>query len=219
MRIITFKDYILLFKLALVCLVFISCNKEEKIENSGQNRANQDYINYKTSVNKSKKNETKNIIQIQKKSLVFFMINSNEYNKLIRNTGYVNKYEFDIMFRDFKIVANAAKSMLNKKGIYSMVTTKPSFEFTLSNGEVVVFDRESEDMIIGQIFFDGESKPKVEEGVIKRHNLRELIRAFFKLEDVGYFPVDTLRVRIDTTSNNVSDSVNNARLNRFLNKN
>ncbi|MCD4793828.1 MAG: hypothetical protein K8R54_11370 [Bacteroidales bacterium] len=120
---------------------------------------------------------------IKGKSVVFFSLNKKEYNIFINRMGKHTKWEFDIIYNNFKRTAGNAAEPLKNINIRSTYTTEKILTFITADKDTLYFNRDNEDYFVGQIFFDGKDSLYIVEGLFKANNLEEMIIDFFDIKN------------------------------------
>jgi len=132
------------------------------------------------------------IYQIKKKAVIFFMIDRQEANRMVRELGDSYRWETDAMFNAFIEQSKTFGNLIKKHNIKSELAFNKKFQITLNDSSSVYFDREEEDQIMGEILTDGKKKPLIKYGMYTSRELAGLIQEFFEIENLGYVPPDTL---------------------------
>ncbi|MEA2041389.1 MAG: hypothetical protein U9N85_02395 [Bacteroidota bacterium] len=158
------------------------------------------------------KPEPEKIAYVKNKSVMFFRVNADEYRKIIKMSGDYAAYEFKFLFKRFGREAVEYRRILSGMGIESDMLFEKKIVFVTNTGEYL-FDREQEDMMMGQILFDGKDSISVEEGFVEPDELNEIIRKFFQIDSFSvnqenvYLEIDTVQEEVDDTATlNVIDS-------------
>ncbi len=185
---------------------FFSCNSKLEPEKLNNNISENKISNKQTrKADKIKGSEIiEKQIDINTRSIIFFRLNRKEYKAFIKSTGQYSKYEFDELFRKFANTGKSVKQILKNKDIDFKMSDCQIFNFKLDSGKVYKFNRVEEDKIMGQIFFDGKNKPLIIDGMMKRKEIKDTIKEYFKLSEINEFSKDTLI--IDTIDVSKHDS-------------
>ena len=172
------KKYKVLF---LVIIIFsFQCSSSKSSDktdsDSLQNLISQTY-EQKSTLN------TNESAQFKGKTVVFFSLNKEEYNSFLTRMGKVSKWEFDVIYNNFKRTAGNAAEPLKNINIRSTYTTEKILTFITADKDTLYFNRDNEDYFVGQIFFDGKDSLYIVEGLFKANNLEEMIIDFFDIKN------------------------------------
>jgi len=134
---------------------------------------------------------------------------------MLNTGGDESKWEFDMIYENFKKTADNSITALKEQHIYSVYTDRPVIEFLSEKKDTFIFNRTTNDYFIGQLFFNGVDSFRLEEGLIKTQDLEPMIGDFFKLksklsiapvaeisDSFRYYRVDTAIVTLPDTGNN-----------------
>ena len=173
-----------IFILYLFVLI-ISCNNSNSSDNIlSNNKHNISKINQrKDSAGNSTGNDTNNEFNfIRGKSVMFFSMDKEEYNSFIARMGKESKWEFDVIYNNFKRTAKNAAEPLKNINIRSSYTTEKILTFITAGNDTLYFNRADNDYFVGQIFFNGKDSLYIVEGLFKADNLEEIIVDFFDIK-------------------------------------
>ena len=171
------RNYILLF----ISTFFFSCyNGTNEISETTNKQIQSSEQSNNMEIKKSleKNNDGKSGI-ISGRSVIFYSLGKDEYKSFISRMGKHTKWEFDIIYNNFKKTADNAISSLKSIDIYSEYITDPIILFITNNQDTIYFDRTNDDYFVGQIIFNGKDSVFIEEGLMKADNLEELIKKHF----------------------------------------
>jgi len=168
--------------LLILYLSFTSCRNEEPLE--VQVTVNQVDTSLVQIVDKSKIDEDAETMTVKANSLVFFTINSREYNDLIRQSGKYTKYDFDLIFKNFDRLANATKKISYSKKFKSYKCKAGKYIFIGNSNDTFYFDRVQNDLLLGVAFFKGDSQPIIEEGLLDEKELHSKIKEYFSIDNL-----------------------------------
>jgi hypothetical protein len=199
-----YKIQNVLSALLFICLFSAqnSCAPPETTQEDVLALDNEYLIEESKAVNKSESEEQK-IAYIKDKSLMFFRLNPREYQTLLSQTGDVASYEFKYLFERFDRAASEFGIAVRKYGIDSDMLYEQKIIYITDTGRYS-FDRENEDMIMGQIFFDGKDSIIIEDGYIEPADLQLMIKDFFRTDSIR-INASNLVLSIDTIT--FSDTV------------
>jgi hypothetical protein len=108
-----------ILKFLLAVLVCLSCanNSESNIDNTEiDKKKNQKLENEDSQVENS-------MLFLNQRSVLFFSLTNKEYNNFINKMGAETKWEFDIIYKNFKKTAENAVKSLESKNIQSEYST------------------------------------------------------------------------------------------------
>lgn len=134
---------------------------------------------------------------IEKKAVVFFLLNKKEMKELMHEIGDSYRWETEALFNNFSNQVSTFQSLLKKHNINCTLSNSKQFEIKLQEGKVVSFDRIEHDQILGEIITDGIQEPLIEFGMYTNKELAGLLQDFFKIENLGYVPPDSLEIAPD----------------------
>lgn len=166
----------------IVLFLFQSCTQDKKNDLNSSGKPDVDSI---SGIQTSNNNHTdlQNIVYVKPNSIVFFSLSQKEYNQFIHLTGNQTKWEFDIIYKQFKKLAQNTKKALKNKKIKSVYLVNPKIAFITKKGDTLFFDRKENDLFIGQIFFNGMDTLDIEQGLMKTDSLENYIKRFFNLKE------------------------------------
>lgn len=166
----------------IVLFLFQSCTQDKKNDLNSSGKPDVDSI---SGIQTSNNNHTdlQNIVYVKPNSIVFFSLSQKEYNQFIHLTGNQTKWEFDIIYKQFKKLAQNTKKALKNKKIKSVYLVNPKIAFITKKGDTLFFDRKENDLFIGQIFFNGKDTLDIEQGLMKTDSLENYIKRFFNLKE------------------------------------
>lgn len=166
----------------IVLFLFQSCTQDKKNDLNSSGKPDVDSI---SGIQTSNNNHTdlQNIVYVKPNSIVFFSLSQKEYNQFIHLTGNQTKWEFDIIYKQFKKLAENTKKALKNKKIKSVYLVNPKIAFITKKGDTLFFDRKENDLFIGQIFFNGKDTLDIEQGLMKTDSLENYIKRFFNLKE------------------------------------
>lgn len=166
----------------IVLFLFQSCTQDKKNDLNSSGKPDVDSI---SGIQTSNNNHTdlQNIVYVKPNSIVFFSLSQKEYNQFIHLTGNQTKWEFDIIYKQFKKLAQNTKKALKNKKINSVYLVNPKIAFITKKGDTLFFDRKENDLFIGQIFFNGMDTLDIEQGLMKTDSLENYIKRFFNLKE------------------------------------
>jgi hypothetical protein len=204
----------------IISVIVFSCEKNNTQSNNNQNNNNkkQKVINIKKiEISENDENVLHNndTIYINGRSIIFFTKNKKEFQKMLNTGGEESKWEFDMIYSNFKKIAENSNIPLKELNIYSVYTDKPVIQFLSEKKDTFIFNRTTNDYFIGQLFFNGIDSFRLEEGLINTDELELLITDFFKLKsDINIKQVqeisDSFRYyHIDTSIVTISDTIGN----------
>lgn len=131
------------------------------------------------------------VINLEKRTVVFFMISKREIKELIHDMGETYRWETEALFNNFNNQAKAFQTILKKHSIRCIISEQKVYHIKLNNDSVIKFNRIEKDQIIGQIFSDGEQQPVIEFGMYTNGELAKMLEKFYKIENLGYVPPDS----------------------------
>ncbi len=168
-------------------LMLVACKSKTEDKNKNVASVNEIEVSDNADSAHSKKfaDENKTFV-VKGKSVIFFMLNQREINQLIKQSGDNAQWEFESLFNKFKFTASSLRSSLDKQHITTTITNAKYFEMQPNSGTSIKFDRVKEEQIMGQIFFDGVNKPRIEYGVFKGKELIEIVENYFKIKNIDY---------------------------------
>jgi hypothetical protein len=198
--------------------MFVSCQNDPGNKSHDNNKKDPVKFNLKeidTSDDEAVVNKlNKDTIFVTGKSMIFFTKSRKEFQKMLNAGGDESKWEFDMIYENFKKTADNSGAALKVHNIYSVYTDKPVIQFLSLKKDTFIFNRTSNDYFIGQLLFNGIDSFRLEEGLIKTEDLETMISDFFKLKSkISIAPVieisDSFRYyQIDTAIVTVPDSIN-----------
>jgi hypothetical protein len=159
--------------------------------------------------------KNRDTIFIKGKSMIFFTKSRKEFQRMLNAGGEESKWEFDMIYNNFKKTADNSQIPLKEFNIYSTYTDKPVIQFLSEKKDTFIFNRTTNDYFIGQLFFNGIDSFRLEEGLIKTEDLEMMISDFFelktKIEIANVYEIsDSFRYyQVDTTIVTVSDTIDN----------
>lgn len=171
-----------------------------------------EYIMKKPDTVNNREPETQRIAYIKNKSLMFFRINSGEYQTLLLQTGDVASYDFKFLFERFDRAVSEFGKALRKYDIESDMLYEQKIIYVTDTGQFH-FDRVEKDMIMGQIFFDGKDSIIIEDGYIEPSDLQRMIMDFFKTDSIAInnsnlvLPIDTMTIPDTTEQEQMPDTL------------
>ncbi len=184
--------YILVLWLSILFNVSCNTTHEQNTENTIVKVV--DTLSYEEIEKSIKKEQQAGICKIEKKAVIFFMIDRQEAKKLAHELGDSYRWETNMLFSGFLNQTKEFGRLIRKHNIKSELVHSSKFSIILNNGNSINFDREQEGQIMGEILTDGEKEPLIEYGMYQNKDLAELIQNFFKIENLGYVSPDTLTV-------------------------
>lgn len=158
---------------------------------------------YKDKINNNLKEKS---LRIKGHSVIFFMPEPKELEDIIKTNLY-SKWEFTSIINNFKATANSTAKQLKKKNIFSKLTNASYFEIEMDTGGVIIFDRITEDQLMGHIISDGKKEPIINYGLYKNSELKDLIIDFFEIESYENIELDSLE-KIQEKQYEQTDSTN-----------
>lgn len=164
-----------------------------------------DTLSYEVVERQIKQEQQAEIYKIEKKAVIFFMIDRQEAKRLAKELGDSYRWETDMLFNGFLNQTKEFTRLISKHNIKSELVFSSKFQIFLDDSSSVIFDREKEDQILGEIITDGKKKPIIEYGMYSNRELAALIQSFFEIENLGYVSPDTLSIPEEEMLN--SDSV------------
>ncbi len=159
--------------------------------------------------------KNRDTIFIKGKSMIFFTKSRKEFQRMLNAGGEESKWEFDMIYNNFKKTADNSQIPLKELNIYSTYTDKPVIQFLSEKKDTFIFNRTANDYFIGQLFFNGIDSFRLEEGLIKTEDLEMMISDFFKLKtrieiaNVQELSDSFRYYQVDTTIVTVSDTIDN----------
>jgi len=117
-----------------------------------------------------------NIDYVKGRSLIFSRQDEEEYNSFIKRMGISSKWEFDIIYKNFKKIAKNAEVPLENAKIDYLHTTEKIFGLIAYDNDTMYFNRNDEDYFVGQIFFDGKDLLIINEGLYSSSSCLEKIK-------------------------------------------
>ncbi len=194
---------LLLFALFLACS---SPTGKEQQQKQTENQHNKQQI---TNVTPHAKVRKDTAIYFNTPALIFFRIDDAEINKMKRRSDVALQYELDILFRNFDATAKSARKMLRKKPVKSILTDCSQLYFINKNNDTLYFNRKYEDMIMGEIFYDGKDSLVVIEGEMRLKEVRDYIEEFYNFDIPESLPEDSIYTnKKDSVSIIPPDTVN-----------
>ncbi len=182
----------------ILVLLFLSCSHPSN--NSVENVViveTVDTLSFEEVEKKIKEEQLAEIYRIDKKAVIFFMINKEDAKNLAKELGDSYRWETDWMFNGFINQTKEFTGLVRKHNIKSELVFNSKFQIILDDSTSVFFDREQEDQIMGEIITDGKKKPLIEYGMFPDKELAKLIQDFFEIENLGYLPPDTSTIPED----------------------
>ena len=184
----------------IISMIFFSCNEKTTSKNVEPHKKETNIKEKVSKANNTKDDDKKKNkkIFIKEKALIFFKIGKKDYKSFIRTEGEYSKYEFDALFSNFTHRAKSVQKFAKKQHIKSFLTTSNKIYFILKSGDTVLFNRKDKDLVLGQIFFNGIEKPKIEQGIIESKEFKKLIEEYYKLKETEGFPTDSIGEKADS---------------------
>ncbi len=127
--------------------------------------------------------DSQSVLYVKPNSLVFFSLSNKEFKQFIHRTGRQSEWDFDLMYKQFKKLAENTEEALKPEKINSFYSVNPNIAFITKTGDTLLFNREENDLFIGQIFFDGKDTLYIEEGLMRTDSLENYIKRFFNLKE------------------------------------
>jgi hypothetical protein len=140
------------------------------------------------------------VFVVDKKSVVFFVINNREVKELIHDLGDTYRWDSEAMFTNFKNQFNTFQNILRKQNIQCVLSHNKQFEIRQKDGKIHKFNRIESGQIMGQIISDGVQAPKIQYGIWGNQELVKIIEEYFSMQSIGYVPPDSLEVVKDEKS-------------------
>jgi hypothetical protein len=176
-----------ILKFLLAVLVCLSCanNSESNIDNTEiDKKKNQKLENEDSQVENS-------MLFLNQRSVLFFSLTNKEYNNFINKMGAETKWEFDIIYKNFKKTAENAVKSLESKNIQSEYSTDQIIGFISKKNDTLFFNRTDDDYFVGQVFYNGSDSLLIKEGLYKTNELEDLLIDFFSIDpdfNISYVP-------------------------------
>jgi hypothetical protein len=124
-------------------------------------------------------NQHLDTLVLDKQSVIFFMLNQQEYDSLMSASGD-DAIDTNEGFSDFEYYAQKVSKQMQEKGINSDVVAHEVFKIIKQDG-VEYFNRKAvPDADMGIIIFDGKTKPTIETGVMSEIDFLTLIEEKIK---------------------------------------
>jgi len=170
--------------IGIIILLFLFYSCAQRNDKSDKSSRNKD-IDSISVIRKTNKNilDSQKILYVNPNSLVFFSLSNKEFKQFIHRTGSQSEWDFDLMYKRFKKLAKNTKEALKNEKINSFYSINPNIAFITKSGDTLLFNREENDLFIGQIFFDGKDTLYIEEGLMKTDSLENYIKRFFNLKE------------------------------------
>ena len=189
-----------------------SCNNQSIAENEEMSILKPvDTLSYEVVEKKIKKEQQAEIYRIKNKAVIFFMIDRQEAKRLAKELGDSYRWETDMLFNGFLNQTKEFTRLIRKHNIKSELVFNSKFQVFLDDSSSILFDREKEDQIMGEILTDGKKKPLIEYGMYPHKELAALVQDFFEIENLGYVSPDTSSVPEKLTG---ADSLTTERSNK-----
>jgi hypothetical protein len=157
--------------------------------------------------------KNKDTVYVKGRSVIFFTKSRKEFQKMLNTGGEESKWEFDMIYENFKKTADNSITALKEHQIYSVYTDRPVIQFYSEKKDTFIFNRTTNDYFIGQLFFNGVDSFRLEEGLIKTEDLESIVNEFFNLrskisivpvqeinDSFRYYKVDTAIVTVPDTN-------------------
>jgi len=205
------QSFLLKSFIIISLIISISCNNENNIEDINKQNKNDVYNSNDNS--KTEDNSKNQINFIEGPGIVFFSLNDNEYKAFVNQMGLETKWEFDIIYNNFKKTVDNSETPLKSKNIQFLYTTQKITGFISNEKDTFYFDRSKDNYFVGQVLFDGIDSVYITEGLYKSEKLEDLIIDFFRITDdfnISHVPEisDSFRYYSpDTTVINIPDSL------------
>ena len=199
--------YKFLFLLVICPSVFwISCSNEA---DESEKKVIQKTV-YETNVKEVEKDlleeQKQEVLRVEKKAIVFFIISKNEAQNVTKEIGESYKWETEALLANFLKQAGIFKNVIQRHNIQCFISNNKRFEIILKKRKVVTFDRIKEDQIMGEILTNGEKEPLICYGMYRNKELAELIQNYFGINYLGYVEPDSLSTQ--SASEPLQDSIN-----------
>lgn len=185
------KTHYYLFTIGCLFLASSSC-KETYQKEQMQVSEEVDSLSFEQVEKKIKEEEQAKIYKIEKKALVFFMIDREEAKNLTRELGDSYRWETDYLFTSFVRQSQDFIKLARKHNIHAELVHNERFQIVKNDSSSVFFDRIKEDQIMGEIISDGEQEPIITYGMYRNKELAKVLREYFKIKELGYVPPDSL---------------------------
>ncbi len=183
----------------LMALLAASCNNKSIRENDETSILKPvDTLSYEEVEKQIKQEQQAEIYKIKKKAVIFFMIDRQEAKRLAKELGDSYRWETDMLFNGFLNQTKEFSRLIAKHNIKSELIFNSKFQIFLDDSSSVIFDREKEDQIMGEILTDGKQEPLIEYGMYTNRELATLVQDFFEIENLGYVSPDTLSATEET---------------------
>lgn len=177
----------------LILMYTVSCNTAGKTDKTTNDKEQVvDTMSFEQIEKNISEEQQAEIYQIEKKAVIFFMIDRQEANRMVQELGDSYRWDTDAMFNAFVEQSKTFGNLIRKHHIKSELAFNKKFQITLNDSSSIFFDREAEDQIMGEILTDGEKKPQIKFGMYTSRELAKLVQEFFDIENLGYIPPDTL---------------------------
>ena len=109
-------------------------------------------------------NQQSDTLVLDKKSVIFFMLNQQEYDSLMIASGD-DATDVNEGISDFAHYAEVVSQQMKERGIHSEIVSHKVFKI-LKNDEIEYFNRKkASEADMGILIFDGETKSTIETGV------------------------------------------------------
>ena len=181
---------------ALFILLFTNCRESQpKKELVDEKPLIVDTLSFEHVEKNLAEEQQSKIYKIEKKALVFFMIDRQEAKKMAHELGDSYRWETDALFNGFIDQSQTFGKLIKKHNIHSELAHNKVFQIILNNGSSVYFDRVKEDQIMGEILTDGKKEPLIRYGMYTSRELANLVQEFFEIENLGYVSPDTLELK------------------------
>ncbi len=174
------KQFLVSIPLAILILTAnLNCN--EKSTPQKPIKTNTDTVTADTSKIQPPKVKAKSVDTIRTQSLVFFMKSKSERQTLINRSSVATRYELKALFKQFNTTSKQFSNQIGKQNIKCQTSNAMKLVFITDTAEYI-FNRVENDMVFGQIFFDGHNDIKIFDGYMELSELRDTAKKFFNLK-------------------------------------
>lgn len=158
------------------CVFLLSC-QETVSEKTSESNVVVEEGSSKSTIKKSAPVGSDTVL-VSGKSVVFFSINQEEYNRILKEEGQdpvINE-----ILNDFSYYASEVVDSLNKVGFKTVLTTNRTFAIMKNNGQKNYITRDNNKGEFGVLLFDGVNEPKVDYGVGTDIDYFAMVEEYFK---------------------------------------
>jgi len=155
---------------------FFSCQRADTQQTADTNKETVQITSEKAV--KANSNKNSDTLTIDERSVVFFSISQEEYDKIIKEEGEGSG--INEVIDDFNYYASEVTDSLRKVGFKTVMTNSKTFAFINNKDERNFITRDSKEGRVGLLLFDGIKEPMLDYGVGTDIDYLSIVDEYFK---------------------------------------